>query len=160
MKANIKLAFAISALFVFGNISGQNCSGIQNSMLCDIPAPNVSEFKYSSFSRSALVETKIPYKYSATLPPGKDYLIGVCCDSRFRPVKFRIIDLVKDSVIYDNSTDDYVENIGFTVEQNPMNLIIEVTVMANDVKPRFVDDKRCCVGIRILYRTIGKKGFY
>jgi len=129
-------------------------------MLCSIPAPDINEYKNSAYSKSVLLQTKMPYKYSLVLAPGKDYIVGVCCELPYKPVKFKILDLLRDSVIYDNSEDDYMESIGFTVEENPLNIIIEVTVMASNTQPKSGEQTRSCMGLRILYRTIGKKGFY
>jgi len=155
-----RFLLAILAFFLYTNSFGQPCYGIHGSMLCAIPAPDVNEFKTSGLSKSVLLQTKTPYKYSLVLAPGKDYIIGVCCELPYKPVKFRLIDLQKDTVIYDNSEDDYMESIGFTVEENPMNLVIEVTILATDAKPRSGEESRSCMGLKILYRTIGKKGFY
>jgi hypothetical protein len=160
MKTIRNLPGFLITMFLYINSFGQPCSDIHNSPLCRIPAPSLSEYKPSSYSKSALLDTKIPYKYSMVLHPGTDYLIGVCCDSKFKPVKFRLIDLKKDTVLYDNVTDDYMESIGFAIAQNPLDLVVEVTVMAPDVKPQSADDMRCCVGISILYRSIVEKGFY
>jgi hypothetical protein len=148
--------------YIFLNINSyaQPCYGIHGSMLCTIPAPDINEFRPSSYSKSVLLNTKVPYKYSVILTPGKDYIIGVCCELPYRPVRFKLIDLQKDTVVYDNSEDNYMESIGFTVEQNPLNLVIEVTVMASDAHPKSGEETRSCMGLRILYRTIGKKGFY
>jgi hypothetical protein len=148
------------AMLLTINSFGQPCYGIHGSMLCSIPAPDINEFRASNYSKSVLLQTKIPYKYSMVLVPGKDYIIGVCCELPYRPVRFKITDLVKDTVIYDNSEDDYMESIGFTVEENPLNIIIEVTVLATDAKPRSGEETRSCMGLKVLYRTIGKKGFY
>ena len=150
----------LMAIFLFTGSYSQACYGIHGSMLCTIPAPDINEYRTSTYSKSVLLKTRMPYKYSLVLMPGKDYIVGVCCELPYKPVKFKLLDLVKDSIVYDNSTDDYMESIGFTVEENPLNLIIEVTVMAPDVKEKSGEETRSCMGLRILYRTIGKKGFY
>ena len=161
MQTVLRFFGFIGAMFLAINSSGQtSCYGIHGSMLCSIPAPDINEFRPSAYSKSVLLQTKTPYKYSLVLAPGKDYIIGVCCELPFIPVRFKITDLLKDSVFYDNSTDDYMESIGFTVEDNPMNIIIEITVMATKATPKSGEETRSCMGLRVLYRTIGKKGFY
>lgn len=158
MKTSKIFSVLILAM-AFHAASGQVCSGFHNSIYCRTPGE--ADYIPSGYSKSVLLDTKKAYQYAMTLAPGRDYIISVCCEPKFKPVKFRIIDISKDTVIYDNSEDDYMESIGFSVTQNPLNIIVEMTVMAKNVKhPKFADETRSCAGLKVMYRIIGRVGFY
>jgi hypothetical protein len=152
-----RLSGILIASFLFINSYSQPCYGMNQSTLCGIPSPDINKYIISSYSKSDLVETRVPHKYSMVLAPGREYILGVCCDSRFGPVKFSLMDSKNDTVFYDNSDDDYIESIGFNVSDNPLNLIIEITLQASDFKPKHLEDTRACLGLRILYRDVTKK---
>ena len=161
MQLKVLTYFLIMAFSLTVNLNGQSsCSGINASMLCSIAASDINEFQHTTFSKNVLLQTRVAYKYSVVLVPGKDYIIGVCCETAYKPVKFKIIDLQKDTIFYDNSQDDYKQFIRFVVEGNPMNIIIEVTVLSTDKIAKPGEELRSCMGLKVLCRTIGKKGFY
>ncbi len=144
---------------VFHTASCQVCSGFHNSIYCRTPGE--ADYLLSGYSKSILLDTKKAYQFAMILAPGRDYLISVCCEPKFKPVKFRIIDSAKGSVIYDNSEDDFKESIGFSVTQNPLNIIVEMTVMAENIEhPKFADETRTCAALKVMYRTIGKQGLF
>jgi hypothetical protein len=157
MQTIQKLCGILFASFLFINSYSQPCYGLSQSQVCSIPAPDINKYIISSYSKSDLLETRVPHKYSMVLAPGKEYIIGVCSESIYGPVKFSLINAKNDTVFYDNSDDDYIESIGFTVSDNPLNLIIEITLKASDFKPKHLEDTRACLGLRILYRDVTKK---
>ncbi len=152
--------FPVFALaLVFHTASGQVCSGFHSSIYCKTPGE--ADYSLSGYSKSVLLDIKKAYQFSMTLAPGRDYLISVCCEPKFKPVKFRIIDIAKGTVIYDNREDNYMESIGFSVTQNPLNIIVEMTVMAKEViQPKFDNETRSCAGLKVMYRIIGKQGLH
>jgi hypothetical protein len=159
MKVSKILLGLIIILSFKTSLSGQKqkCNNFQKSKYCYIP--DSYDFKQYGRSRSALLKINQVYEYEAVLTAHKDFKIGVCAEPGYDPVKFRVIEKESGKVIYDNSTDDYNENIGFSVEDQPLTVTIEVTVLATKVKPTDIGDDRTCAGIQILYKRIGKEGY-
>lgn len=161
MQIIIKFLALIIAFSLVINSTGQSpCGGINESSLCKIDVPDIHEYRSLPYSKIVLLQVKVPYKYSIVLEPGKDYIITVCCDLAYKPIKFKMIDLQNKTIFYDNSVDDYKQFISFTVEDSPMNMIIEVTILATDKQAKPGEELRSCMSLKVLCRAIGKKGFY
>ena len=161
MLLAIRFLVLIIAFSLAIDSTGQSsCGSMNESSLFKISVPDIHEYSTLPYSKSVLLQAKIPYKYSIVLSPGKDYIIAVCCDSAYKPVKFKVIDLQNKTIFYDNSVDDFKQFISFTVEGSPMSIIIEVTVLATYKQVKPGEELRSCMGFKVLCRTIGKKGFY
>ncbi|HOT15292.1 MAG TPA: hypothetical protein PK252_11080 [Bacteroidales bacterium] len=151
----------LAAMLVFTNSKAQatkqGCREFHKSRFCWIPGAD--DFKQFGRSKSTVVEMHQTYKYEVVLPPNRDYKIGTCVEPRFLPLQFRIVNKETEEAIYDNSTDDYVETVGFTVKGKPLTVIIEITPLSTKYKPKDMRDTRACAGIQILYQRLGKDGF-
>jgi len=140
-----------------GNLIPQECKDFNNSRYCTIP--DIQDYKQYGKSRSAYVVIHKTFKYEVVLNDKNDYKIGVCVPNGYDPVQYRIIEKETEKVIYDNSTDNYGNCVGFSVEDKPLTIIIEITVLASKFKPKDNNDMRTCVGVQILFQKIAKTGF-
>lgn len=79
-----------------------------------------------------------------------DYYLSVCGHRKFRTIQFQIIEPESKRVLYDNATEDYVDNI-IIKNKNTRNLIVEVSIPRelNKVKK---NDERKCVGLLLASR--------
>lgn len=138
-------------------IYSQYCKQFHKTKYCWMN--NVGNFKQYGKARSALMEIKKTYSYELVLTPRKDFKIGVCTEPIYAPIQFKIIDKEKGTIIFDNSTDNYIETIGFTVYDSPLPIIIEVTILATKFTPKDMEDLRTCAGIQIMFSKIAQEGF-
>lgn len=143
-------------LLAIGSVKSQSCQGFHLNQKCSVP--EIDGFKRFGQSRSKLVEAKKTFTYNVVLFGGYDYKVGFCTNSDYEPIHYKIINADDNSVFYDNSNDDYVENVGFTVEKTK-NVIFEITILATDKEFRDYTDYRTCAGIAIFWRRVPKTGF-
>ncbi len=155
---NIKLyIFAIIFLLILpSNAFSQSCQGFHHHKNCQIY--DSYDFNQYGQARSALLEINKSFTYKAVFYGQKDYKMNVCTETGYSPVRYRLINAETKEVFYDNIEDDYVESVGFTIDKN-ITMIIEVTILAKDIKPEDPIDIRACVGIQILWRKAPKLGF-
>jgi len=142
-------------LIISSNISSQPCKGFHESKDCFVYIPEGRDFKQYSQAKSALTSVGQKTTYKVVLFGGKDYILGVCAESGYRPIHFRIIDSQTKKVMYDNKDYDYIDSFNFTVEKT-QPLDIEVQILEN--KKITLKKDKMCVGIEILWSTILKSG--
>ncbi len=151
------LIFANIFLLIFSlNAFSQTCRGFHHHPNCRIK--DSYDFNQYGQARSALLEINKSYTYQAVFYGQKDYKMCVCTESGYYPVHYKLINTETKEVFYDNAEDDYVESVGFTIDKN-ITMIIEITILAEDIKPEDPIDIRACVGIQILWRKAPKLGF-
>ncbi|MCK5170147.1 MAG: hypothetical protein KAQ75_09715 [Bacteroidales bacterium] len=156
---NIKLViFAnIFLLILSSNAFSQKCHRFHHHNNCwtkDVK----KDFKQYGQARSAVLEINKSFSYQAIFYGKKDFKILVCTENGYYPIHYRLINAETKEVFYDNAEDDYVEYVGFTMEKNS-NLIIEVTVLAEEIEPEAAEELRICTGIQIIWRKIPQIGF-
>jgi len=61
-------------------------------------------------------------------------------------------------VLYDNQFDDYIETVGFSMDSTKA-VTVELTLLAEKIKPQNFDENRACVGVQIMWRKTPKIGF-
>lgn len=151
----IKVIQAFILIFIFsGNINGQPCKGFHESKDCFVYIPEGRDFKQYSQAKSAQASIGQKTTYKVVLFGGKDYILGVCAESGYRPIHFRIIDSQTKKIMYDNKDYDYIDSFNFMV-QRTQPLDIEVQILENK-KIQMKKDKMC-VGIEILWSTVANK---
>jgi hypothetical protein len=161
MKNKIILS-AFTALFILffifpvKRVNAQYCDRFHETSACRLA--NDGSFRPYGQSKSAMVEIKKTFEYKLVLYGEKDFKIGVCTEEGFGPVHFKIINARSNIVLYDNITDDYIESVGFTNDFT-QSVIIEITILAEEVQPEDAYDTRVCVGVNILWRKAPKIGF-
>lgn len=157
LKGKYSIVFIVIAFVLIG-IQGkaQRCSDFHKTSAC--LAKPVEGFKLYGQSRSAFLEINKPFEYKFVLYGNKDFILVLCTEYRYSPIHFRLIDEETKEVIYDNSAENYVESIGFTNE-NTRKVILEVTLLAERIKPEDGSDTRACAGFNIQWRKIPKIGF-
>ena len=116
------------------------------------------DFKQYGQARSAILEINKRFSYQAIFYGKKDYKVIVCTESGYYPVHYRLTNAETKEILYDNSEDNYVESVGFTTDKN-IKLLIEVTILAENIEPEDAKDLRICAGIQILWRKAPKLGF-
>lgn len=148
----------IFLLFLFQNksVNAQYCDRFHETSPCRLA--NDGSFKPYGQSKSGMLEINTKFEYKLVLYGEKDFKIGVCTETGYGPVHFKIINARSQTVLYDNITDDYIESVGFTNDFT-QSVIIEITVLAEEVEPEDAYDTRVCVGINILWRKAPKIGF-
>jgi hypothetical protein len=128
---------------------GQDCEEILKKSCSQI---HDKKYKKLSISRTAFVEVNKAILCTAVFPANKDYIIDFCSESKYKPIKIRLMDKKTNVVIYDNSVDNYRESIDFTLEDNPVIMIIEVTVASNNKDQDNYEVQGACSGFRIFFK--------
>lgn len=133
------------------------CKDFHLSYPCRLSPSEKRGMVESSQSKSGLLEANKEYLYEVMLLRKKDYKFIFCTEEEFKPVHFVIMEKESGKVYFDNSTDEYVETIGFTTDEGIV-LTIKVTLLAIDNKFKDFSDNRGCLGMPIRYRQIPKMG--
>ncbi|HAN19469.1 MAG: hypothetical protein A2X13_02225 [Bacteroidetes bacterium GWC2_33_15] len=157
LKQIVKYSLLIFiSLYALNPIHAQMCSGFHKSKACRHNFPQA--FQNYGQSRSAMLEINKTFEYKFVLYGKKDFIFIVCTESNYEPVHFRILDAETKETIYDNANENYIESIGFTNE-NTRSVILEITLLAERVKPEDGSETRACVGINIIWRKVPRVGF-
>jgi hypothetical protein len=146
----IKILFSFLMVLVLPfYIFGQECSdNLKKSCL----APEDKEYKKFNISRAALVPVNTPNLCSVVFPPNKEYLIEFYSKSKYKPLKIKLIDKKSNQIIYDNRTDEYKESTSFRIDENPIDIIIEITVDTNKLKMDNPEVESVCAGFTIFFK--------
>lgn len=147
----------IVLLFFSINAFSQKCKGFHHHNDCwtsDIK----NDYKQYGQARSALLEINKKFTYQAIFYGKKDFKLLVCTEYGYYPVHYRLIDANTKEIFYDNAEDDYVEDVGFTLEKN-LTLIVEIMILAEQIEPEDAKDLRICTGIQIIWRKAPQIGF-
>ncbi len=156
-KISIILTLIVLALFV----KGQPCYDFHRIYMankyvgCGIQG--IAGFQLFGQSKSALVQAKKETKYQVVFFGGYDYKIGLCTQHGYLPIHLRLINSEDQTVIYDNATDEYSETLGFGCDVTK-TVIVEVTLLAENMKIRDIDDSRACLGVAIYWRKSPRMG--
>ena len=114
----IKVIQALILIFIFsGAINGQPCKGFHESKDCFVYIPEGRDFKQYSQAKSAQIGIGQKTTYKVVLFGGKDYILGVCAESGYRPIHFRILDSQTKKIMYDNKDYDYIDSFNFMVQR-------------------------------------------
>ena len=157
LKNSILHLFAgIFLLLLSCNVFSQSCNGFHHEEGCRIK--NSRDYNQYGQARSAVLEVYKTYMYNVIFYGKKDYKLQICTESGYYPIHFRLLNAETKDVFYDNAEDDYIESVGFIVDENtPM--IIEITNLAEGLQLEDGRDMRSCVGIQILWRKTPTLGF-
>lgn len=155
---NIKtLLFASSFLVIYSTVAfSQNCKNFQNHQNCRIY--NTNGFSPYSQSKNAVLEVQKTYSNQVVFYGKKDYKLCICTERDYYPIHYKLINAETEEVFYDNFEDDYIESVGFTIENN-IAMILEITILAEDIDAEEAFDTRACIGINILWAKTPKLGF-
>lgn len=151
-----KIYFILIALFITTSAFSQRCDNYHKTGDCKIYRSD--GFEYYGQSRSALIEIRKQATFKAVFYGDRDYKVVLCTDYGYYPVHYVISNADTKEILYDNLEDDYVESVGFTIDKT-QNLIFDITVLAEDIKPEDSFDLRVCVGVNIYWRKVPKLGF-
>jgi hypothetical protein len=125
---------------------GQECADF-HSRSC--PIPDFSYF-YDQQSGSFALRAGETAELRIIVFEVTDYYVSLCSHRRFKNVRLRIIeDSPQRTLLYDNSAEEYVNNVQFTNDVT-RRLILEVSVPedANDKS----DARERCVGVLLAKR--------
>lgn len=151
-----KIYFICIMLIAAGNAQAQRCDDYHKTGDCKIY--RADGFESYGQSRSALLEIKKQTTFKAVFYGQRDYKIVLCTDYGYYPVHYVISNADTKEVLYDNKEDDFIESVGFTIDKT-QNLVFDITVIAEDIKPEDAFDLRTCVGVNIYWRKVPKMGF-
>ena len=138
---------AVLVLAIPNKSHGQDCKDFHKSKDCYVYVPLDRDFQMYNQAKSTYAEIGKPTIYKVVLYGKKDFIVGVCAESRYyRQIRLRIIDGINQKVLYDNQDYDYIESFGFTIEKTqPLDL--EITVLSKD---KTAQASKVCLGIQIL----------
>lgn len=145
----LKFSFIAALLLALSSLSqAQECKDFHKSKDCYVYVPLDRDFQMYNQAKSTSVVVGKPTIYKVVLYGKKDFIVGVCAESKYyRQIRFRIIDGITHNVLYDNQDYDYIESFGFTIEKTqPLDL--EITVLS---KEKTAQAAKVCVGIQILW---------
>lgn len=154
---HIKKIYFILLVLIFSTPAlAQRCDDYHKTSDCRIYSSK--GFDYYGQSRSALLEIKNQATFKAVFYGDRDYKVVLCTEYGYYPIHFVISNEDTQEILYDNQEDDYIESVGFSIDRT-QNLIFEITVLAEDVKPKDSFDLRVCVGVNIYWRKVPQMGF-
>jgi len=156
-KINLLILTYIFSFFVSSITFAQKCKGFHHHDDCWTPDIK-NDYKQYGQARSALLEINKKFIYQAIFYGKKDFKVLVCTEYGYYPVHYRLIDANTKEIFYDNAEDDYVEYVGFTLDKS-LTLIVEITILAEQIEPEDAKDLRICAGIQIIWRKAPQLGF-
>ena len=124
----IEVIQALILIFIFsGTMNGQPCKGFHESKDCFVYIPEGRDFKQYSQAKSTQISIGQKTTYKLVLFGGKDYILGVCAESGYRPIHFRIIDSQTKKIMYDNKDYDYIDSFNFMVQRTqPLDIEVQI----------------------------------
>ncbi len=145
------LLFPVLVLLLSPHGYGQDCKDFHKSKDCYVYVPLDRDFQTYNQAKSAFVEIGKPSIFKVVLYGKKDFIVGVCAESKYyRQIRLRIIDGITKKVLYDNKDYDFIESFGFTIE-NTQPLDLEVTVLSKD---KAAQSSKVCLGVQILWSKV------
>jgi hypothetical protein len=151
----LKTIFLLIFFFVLkSNVSTQVCKNFNQSAFCIIP----EAYSYNQYekSRSSYILIRKINKYEVVLNDNKEYKIGVCAPRGYEPIQFLLREKETGTVLFDNSSENNINYVAFSVNDKPITIIIEINILATNYKPDDKRDLRTCLGILIMYQKINK----
>jgi hypothetical protein len=155
----MKKLLLIGLFVCLGSLTyAQRCDTYYTSYSCRPSPQEAKDMILSSQSRGAELEANKTYSFRVTFFRNMDYRLIFCAPQKFYPIHYVIKDAEEGNVLFDNKDDDYIESIGFTME-NTTIVTIDVTLLAEGAKFKDFRQNRTCFGLPILYRRVEKIGF-
>jgi hypothetical protein len=91
-------------------------------------------------------------RYNVIFYGKRNYKISFCTNKNYYPVHFKLIDALTEKVLYDNEDDDYLESLGFAME-NTKQILIEVEVLADKASDREIEEYYPCIGMFLQFKA-------
>jgi len=156
MKVSKPILLFVILLGTITSIFGQNCRNFHKK---NVKVPRNEDYRYYGQSKSAVMVANKTTVYRAVFYGNKDYKVIFCSEFGDYPVRYVIKSIEDNKVLYDNIIDDYVESVGFTID-NTQCLLFEITLISDETEKQEREDieQRFCVGMQILWRKIGTIG--
>ncbi len=149
MKIIRKIQLSLFLLLVSSFAFGQVCLNFHRIGDCRKDIKHT--FRYYSQSRSDLIKYGHSAEYNLIFYGNKEYIVSFCTLKNFYPVHFKLVDELTEQVLYDNKEDDYLESIGFAVENTKM-IMIEVEILAYKASDNEIEEQYPCLGMFIQFR--------
>ena len=99
------LKIAVVVLLLSSSTHGfsQDCKDFHKSKDCYVYVPLGRDFQIYNQAKSTYVEIGKPTIYKVVLYGKKDFIVGVCAESKYyRQIQLRIIDGITNKILYDN----------------------------------------------------------
>ena len=159
----IKLLLLSTLLPIFAN--SQNCTNYHK--IHGVHSSN-KYYQYNDASRSAMFVKGETSQLYLDVYNGRDYRIYLCHDDVLgSSIRLQIYDRSDNTLLYDNSNDDFVQEFEFTVTKT-RELILVISVPGNSIglekasqeKGLFKKDLESgCIGVYIEHMITPVKGF-
>lgn len=137
---------ALSATSVFS----QNCKKFHLYGSC-MQYPGAS-YKIDGQSRSNVIGVGDKLIYNVIFYGQRDYKLYFCATDLFNPVHYILTDGLTRELIYDSKKDAYPESIEMSFE-NTSNVLVEISVLAQNADKQVVDNYFGCVGFLVNWRA-------
>jgi len=144
---------ALMLLIALTFVNGQNCKKFHLYGTCmQFPGNN---FKIDGQSRSNVIGFGDKLIYSMIFYGERQYKLYFCASDEFYPVHFKLIDPATSQVIYDNTKDEYSDNVALNIEYT-RKINIEMEVLAQDATEDMKLSYLGCSGVLMLWRSLDK----
>src|SRR3972149_2212876 len=114
MKAIVIKIFIISVILLPCLLHGQECTDFLSSKNC--LSNKLEGFNLFRQSASSFVTAGKQVEFNVILMGGRKYFITLCSKERELPVHFIITDSKSNKLLYDNTHDNYINSIGFKLD--------------------------------------------
>jgi hypothetical protein len=146
----------IPVLFMSHNVNYNECSYYYKSRDC--ASYLRKDFYLHGQSRSTVMEINVTSKFEIVLNGGRDYIVTCCTEPGFYPIHYTIESKETGEMLYDNMQDNYLNSIGFSID-NTQTVIISVTLLAEGKEPSDFEENRSCVGVSVQFKKTPRLGF-
>lgn len=154
-----KIATILILLFSISTVLfSQNCNNYHKKFTSDCRGAGDKEWIYYSQSKSALVEKDRAVTLRVIFYGDNEYSLSLCTVSNLYPIHFKLIDVETKEVLFDNSTDDYINIVQFGVE-NTKSMDIEITAIGKLDLDETIESRIGCLGVLIMWRNAPDIGF-
>jgi hypothetical protein len=99
------------------------------------------------------INIKDTLTYNVVFKGNRDYIISFCADQMYYPLNIRLFETATNKEIYDNAKIDYKGSIKVGIF-NTQNIIIKLTLLANQTDTGKYRRKDVCVGMILQWRKL------
>ena len=147
MKNNFvsRYMFVLGSIFFFivsQSMNAQSCRDYYKK--CNDPGKG---YQMSSMSRSFSLKKYKKVNITYTFLGEREYYISVGGKPKLKSIQFRIINSSDNSIIYDNSADNFKTDKSIQVDQS---VILKFEISA----PQMYEDESYCAGLLIAFKDI------
>jgi len=107
--------------------------------------------------RNSLIDVNDTLKFNIVFFGMYDYILTFCADTKYYPLKIRLLQQANRKELYNNINNSYRESIGVGL-YNAQNLILEVTLQSGKLeKDKIKSEDKVCVGLIMQWKRMPSK---